>query len=192
MYNIPELPSFPKDLHGKPVIVTAGVYTGPVEEGERFVQPLRELGEPLIDNSGPLPYTVVQSMLDELWPEGKVQCYFKSLLLNLLSDEAIETLVAEFNERPDSGIMFVVQDLRGASARVDAAEKAYGDRSGAYMLEHNGRWTDPQLSERNIAWIRKSWVDFKRFSSGSVYLNHSGFYEEGESQVRTNYGKNYE
>ena len=192
MFNIPSLPSFPSELHGKAVVVPAGVYSGPVEEGQRFVKPLRELGRPVFDNSSPMPYTTIQSMSDALWPEGKLLCYFRSLYLDSFSDDVIETLVATFNERPESGIMFVILDLRGANSRVAADQTAFGDRSAPYMLELNAGWTDPRNSERNVAWTREKWADFIRFSSGGVYLNHAGFHEEGESQVRITFGRNYE
>jgi len=192
MFNIPPLPSFPSELHGKAVAIPAGVYSGPVEEGERFVKPLRALGTPLLDNSGPMPYTTIQSMFDALWPEGTLLCYFRSLYLDSFSDDVIETLVATFKGRPERGIMFVVHDLRGASSRVAADQTAFGDRGAPYMLELNSGWIDPRDSQRNVAWTRERWADFKRFSSGGVYLNHAGFHEEGESQVRITFGPNYD
>ncbi len=43
-WSIPEHPNFPVEVQGRRVVIPAGVYSGPVEDGERFVQPLRELG----------------------------------------------------------------------------------------------------------------------------------------------------
>ena len=42
-WSVPPHPPFPPEIHGKPVVVVAAAYSGSVEEGERVVQPLREL-----------------------------------------------------------------------------------------------------------------------------------------------------
>src|SRR5919108_1088960 len=41
-WSVPPHEPFPAELHGTPAVVVAGAYAGPVEEGERVVQPLRE------------------------------------------------------------------------------------------------------------------------------------------------------
>ena len=63
---------FPPELHGQPIVLVAGVYAGAVEDGEPVVQPLRELGEPLIDLSGPWPWLGLQSGFDALFPKGEL------------------------------------------------------------------------------------------------------------------------
>src|SRR5215475_603868 len=45
-WSIPHHPAFPEALHGTPFIVPAAVHSGALEEGEKVLQPLRELGEP--------------------------------------------------------------------------------------------------------------------------------------------------
>jgi hypothetical protein len=49
---------------GDPVVAIAVCYSGPLEEGERVVAPLRTFGSPLADLIGPMSYVQVQSMLD--------------------------------------------------------------------------------------------------------------------------------
>ena len=46
IWSVPAAPGFPEEFHGKRIIIPAAVYTGPLEEGERVIQPLRELGKP--------------------------------------------------------------------------------------------------------------------------------------------------
>ena len=48
-WSVPPHPPFPPEIHGTPVVVVAAAYTGSVEDGERVVQPLRELAEPVVD-----------------------------------------------------------------------------------------------------------------------------------------------
>ncbi|HWQ01960.1 MAG TPA: FAD-binding oxidoreductase, partial [Gaiellaceae bacterium] len=53
LVSVPPAEPFPPHLHGTPVMIVVGVYSGSLEDGEPVVQPLRELGEPLLDLSGP-------------------------------------------------------------------------------------------------------------------------------------------
>ncbi len=192
LWIIPADPLFPPEMHGKRVVVPAGVYAGSAEEGERFVQPLRELGTPILDLSGPMPFTAVQSSFDPFFQKGALLHYWKSLYLDSLSDEVIDTLVAAFADHPAMRALFVLSNLHGASTRVPPDATAFGDRSAPYLLELNSSWTDPQESKRNIAWTRQLWADMGRFSSGGLYLNFAGFGEEGEDLVRRTYGNNYD
>ena len=191
LWTLPAAAPF-TEVQGKSVAITAGVYTGPVEEAERFVQPLRGLGTPVIDLSGPLPFTTVQSIFDQFFQKGALLNYWKSHYLDSFSDEVIDTLVAAFAERPATRAPFVLHHLHGASRRVAADATAFGDRSAPFLLELNSSWTDPQETERNIAWTRQLWADLRRFSSGGLYLNFTGLDEEGEDLVRGTYGANYD
>src|SRR5438477_721490 len=47
--HAPPLPIIPRGLIGKPVVVVAACYAGPVEDGERILRPLREFGPPVLD-----------------------------------------------------------------------------------------------------------------------------------------------
>jgi FAD/FMN-containing dehydrogenase len=119
-------------------------------------------------------------------------CYFTSLYLETCNDEAVDTLIRSFAERPAKLVPFVIQDLSGASMRVRSQKTAFGDRSAPYLLELNSAWLDPKDSERNISWTRENMQKFRKFSTGGAYLNHSGLNEEGEALVKRTYGANYE
>jgi hypothetical protein len=192
MMTVPEFDIFPEEIHGRDAIMLAGVHCGTLQEGERFVKPLREMGELLFDLSGPKKYTEIQSTFDSPLPQGSMICYFTSLYLETFNDEVIDTLIKSFGERPAKLIPFLVEDLRGASMRVPADKTAFGDRSAPYRIELNSAWLDPKDSGSNIAWTRENMDKFKSFSSGRTYLNHSGLNEEGESLVKRTYGSNYE
>jgi hypothetical protein len=52
------------------LIALVGCYSGDPEEGMKAMQPLRELGDPVADLIGQMPYVQMQSLLDALWPQG--------------------------------------------------------------------------------------------------------------------------
>ena len=88
--TIPRDPAYPEDAWGKRVLALATVYDGPAEEGERVTQPLRSFGEPLLDFSGRMPYRVIQTLYDGLFPKGRDRCYWKSTYLTNLNDDVID------------------------------------------------------------------------------------------------------
>ena len=192
LMTVPDVDRFPKEIHGKDAVMLGGVYCGDLEQGERFIQPLREFGQLLFDLSGPKKYTEIQTMFDSPLPQGSMKCYFTSLYLDNLDDEVVDLFIQTFISRTAKLIGYVFQDLRGASMRVPADQTAFGDRSAPYLMEINSAWLDPAESEHNIAWTRESMNKFRPFSSGRGYLNHTGLNEEGEAMVERTYGKNYE
>ena len=47
------------------------MYTGDAGEGERLLQPLRELGDQVADFSGQMSYCDIQQLFDALMPFGQ-------------------------------------------------------------------------------------------------------------------------
>ncbi len=193
IWSIPAHPNFPEELQGTPVIITAAVHSGMLEDGERLLQPLRDLGTPVLDLSGPVPYAGVQSAFDPLFAKGERQNYWKSLYLDTLDDGAIERIVARALDRPSPWALIALWHLGGAMNRVDPAKTALGERSAPYLLSLDTSWTDPAENERAIAWTRAAWAEMKPFSRGGAYLNFPGQGEEGETLLRASYGSaNYD
>jgi FAD/FMN-containing dehydrogenase len=188
IWSIPAHPNFPTELHGTPVVIAAGVHTGTLEEGERVIQPLRELGEPVLDLSGPAPYAGVQSAFDPLFLKGERLNYWKSLYLDSLDDRAIDLIIARANDRPSPWALIAVWHLDGAVNRVDPGKTALGERSAPYLFSLDTSWTDPADNDSAIAWTRDAWAEMKPFSRGGAYLNFPGQGEEGEALLRASYG----
>ncbi|WP_458209129.1 FAD-binding protein [Haladaptatus sp. NG-SE-30] len=188
-WSIPEVPDFPEETHGEPIVALLAVHCGSVETGRRVLQPLREFDDPLIDLSGPTPYIQVQQMFDPFLPEGELNYYWKSIELDSLDDEVIDAVVTAAENRPSPQTIMPVWHLGGEMKRVGPTKTAYGDRSTTYLLSIDSTWDDPADTEENIAWTREVWADMHRFSDGSLYLNFPGFNEEGEELVRAATGE---
>ena len=188
---VPPAEPFPEASHGAPAVIVAAVYPGNPEEGARILQPLRELGEPIMDISGPMPYVQVQALFDEDYPDGG-RYYWKSIHLDELSDEAIDRLIAHADAAPSAHSTIDVWYQGGAMTRVGPTDTAVGDRSSPILIGVEGNWEDPADDEANLAWTRGVVADMGRFPSGGAYLNFPGFLEEGEGLLREAYGPNYE
>ncbi len=192
-WSIPAHPNFPEELQGTPVVITAAVHSGALEDGERLMQPLRGLGEPVLDLSGPIPYNGVQTAFDPLFVKGERLNYWKSLYLDRLDDEAIRRIVARAQDRPNPWALIAFWHLGGAMNRVDPAATALGVRDAAYLYSLDTSWTDHADDARAIAWTREAWAEMQDYSRGGTYLNFPGQGEEGEKLMRASYGDaNYE
>ena len=127
---------------------SAACYSGPLDEGERVVQPLREFAEPIIDLSGRMPYLEVQQMFDEDYPRGR-RYYWKSTYLDSLSDPVIDRLIAQIEAAPSYHSTLDVWHMGGAVARP---QRTGGSRAaGAYHLGIEANWENPGDDEANIA-----------------------------------------
>jgi hypothetical protein len=188
IWSVPEHDDFPEGLRGTPVVVVAGVYAGPVEEGERAFQPLRELDTPVLDLSDAGSYTHLQQQFDPFFPEGD-RYYWKSRYLAHLDDDAIETIVEYGENRPSPRTIVPVRARGGKLGRIDPSATAFADRHSPFLLSIDSTWDDPTDSEENIQWTREVWEDMHRFSDGGLYLNFPGFGEEGEELVRAGHGE---
>jgi FAD/FMN-containing dehydrogenase len=191
LWSVPDDEHFPEELRRRPVVIVATVYAGPVEDGERVMQPLRELAAPLLDMSGPIPYAALQAAFDPFFPKGRLY-YWKSTYVDDLSDDAIDAMVGRAMARPShlSGVTF--WHLGGAMGRVPPDRTAYGRRDAPYLFTAEASWTDPAANEDNIAWARESLAAMQGFSRGGAYLNFPGFGEDRERLLRASYGPNYD
>jgi FAD/FMN-containing dehydrogenase len=190
-WSVPAHEPFPPELAGTPVVIVAAPYAGSVEEGERVVQPLRELAEPVIDLSGPWPWVGLQTGFDALFPKGQLR-YWKNRALAELSEAAIEEIADFAARRPSPLTDIVAWHHGGAMSRVGETETAYAGRDATFSVTGEASWTDPSQTDEAIAWGREFWEAMGKHSTGGIYLNFPGLGEEKEALVRAGYGVNYD
>ena len=66
----PPLPVIPEAWHGKKVAALIAASAGSPDAGAAQFGAFRDLAEPVADLLGPMPYTMIQSLIDPLWPKG--------------------------------------------------------------------------------------------------------------------------
>ena len=152
--SMPADPGLPEPVHNQSCLVIGGVYVGDVDEGMEVLQPLRELGTPLADISGPTPFVGVNSAFDPFFPMGTYQSYWKAQNLDTLPDEALAIIAAKADSRPSPVTLAVVFHMGGAINRVGSADTAYGERAAQWMSSFDGNWEDPKENAANIGWVR--------------------------------------
>ena len=138
----PPLPIIPEELHGQPVVMVICCWVGDLEEGERFIKPLREFGSPVADVCTRKPYLAHQAMLDPSFPPGRWY-YFKSCDVAELSDEIIDLTVERSS--PDRVAAELVPDLadgRRGQPRRRGRDRLQRARRGLHLQHrrlHRGR-----------------------------------------------------
>ncbi len=189
--TFPANPDMPEALHDRPVAVVGGVYVGEPDEGLEIMAPLRRLGTPLFDMSGPTPYAAVQSGFDPMFPRGTLRAYWKSQYLDELSDAGIDTIADWALDRPAPLTLVNTFHMGGAIARVSPEATAFSERSAPFLVSVDGMWSDPAEDARGIAWVRSAWDAIGQFGNGRVYLNFFGLDDEPVSSgVDTAFGRN--
>jgi len=179
----PPAPFVPKSLQGSRILAIGLCYSGPIEDGKQVIQPLRSFGSPVLDLIGEMPYTALQSMLDDTVQPG-LQNYWKSSYLKDINDATIDTILS-YSAKITSPLTEVhISHLGGAINHV-SEDTAFGHRDAPYLINLVAIWQDPAESEKHIAWTREFSEAMMPFSTGGVYVNFLG--NEGEERVKSAY-----
>jgi FAD/FMN-containing dehydrogenase len=180
----PPEPFVPAELVGRPVAALVGCWCGDIDEGQRALNPLRALS-PAVDLFGPMPYPMLQGMLDAGAPRG-TRSYFRSGYAAELSDGMIDSVVEHGAKMPSPMSQFHLHQMGGAVARVASEATAYGARDTAFAYHVVTMWADPSDDAVNIESNRAFTAALAPHSTGSVYVNFLG--DEGADRIRAAYG----
>jgi FAD/FMN-containing dehydrogenase len=185
--NAPPAPFVPAELQHQPAVGVIVCWTGSPEEGERVVAPIRNVMKPVVDVVQQMPYTALQSMLDDGGPKG-IRGYFKAEFLEDLEGDVIDKLVEHGAKRPGPLVQLLMEPMGGAISRVGEDDTALGRRDVPWCYHALAMWMEPdqETADAHIAWAKGLADDLKPHSTEGVYLNYIS--DEGEERVRSTYG----
>jgi FAD/FMN-containing dehydrogenase len=183
----PPEPFVPEQLRGRPAVMLAAAYVGPVEDGRRALTPLREFGPPAVEQFGPMPFVQLQHFFDA--SGVSTPFHMRSHLLGGLDGDAVDTLV-EHAVPPTSPLSAVIiLPMGGAIARVAPDATAFRHRDAGYCLELGAAWAGADADPRpHRRWSNDLWEAMRPWSVGAE-VNH--LLDEGRARVREAYGDNY-
>jgi FAD/FMN-containing dehydrogenase len=166
-------------------------HTGDPDEAERDLEPFKAWGAPLVVEVGPMPYPVMNTILDEAYPIGSLN-YWLSSFTSGLSDELIEVAVSRFATAPSPMMAILFEHFHGAVTRVGVTETAVPHRDEGWNLLMPSVWTDPADTEANVAWTRETFAALRpHFGTARRWLNYLGD-DQAEDAIRAAYGPNYD
>jgi hypothetical protein len=86
------------DGSGAKLTAMAVFHVGDADEAERDLEPFKAWGSPAAVEVGPMPYPVMNTLLDEGYPIGALN-YWLSTFTSSLSDELIQVLMGTVCDR---------------------------------------------------------------------------------------------
>ena len=156
----------------------------------KIIQPLRDIGTPLVDISGPIPFVGVQAAFDEFFQRGTLRSYWKSTYVEELTDPILDIIVDKARNRPSERTFVIAFLMGGAINRVGAEDTAYSERSANWMVSIDGNWEDAGDDDKVISWVRGAWGEVHEHGTGSLYLNFTSVADEAVTVgVESAFGK---
>ncbi|CAB3750988.1 FAD-binding oxidoreductase [Paraburkholderia humisilvae] len=173
---------------GVPAVGLLVCYCSDVSEGERVLAPLRQFGTPMQDAIEPMPFPVMQSLLEQSPPDVS-HAYWKSTFVKALGDDTIDLLIEHMERSRSPLTATVVEYYAGAPTRIDRADTAFSQRAPLYNINIATKWRDPAESDQHIGWTRALFDALRPHSNGGYLPNF--FSDEVPDQSRIAYGSNY-
>ena len=164
-------------------------HTGSPDEAERDLAPFKTWGAPLVVEVGPMPYPVMNTLLDAAYPKGALN-YWLSSFTTGLSDELIDAMAERFASVPSPMTVILLEHFHGAVTRIAPTDTAVPHRDEGWNLLLPSEWTDPAHTEANIAWTKDTYAALSEHFSGGRWLNYLG--DDQDDAIRSAYGPNYD
>jgi FAD/FMN-containing dehydrogenase len=186
----PPLPFIPEQRHGDTMLAFVSCWTGPTEEGERMLKPLRDAAPVVAEHVGSMPYPALNSAFDALYPPGELQHYWKANFVNELTDDVIEAHLEHGPRVPVVSSTMHIYPINGACQRVAAGDTAFAYRDANFVTVIAGMWPDPADNEVNTQWVRDYYAATSPWSEEGGYVNFMA--ADDQDRVRANYRDNYD
>jgi FAD/FMN-containing dehydrogenase len=185
----PPLPFIPEKRHGEPFIAFVSCWTGPLEEGDKALKPLRDVAPRVAEGIGAMPYPALNSAFDGLVPPG-LQHYWKANFVKTLTADSIAAHMEHGPKVPAVNSTMHIYPINGAVHRVAPDATAFGHRDANFATVIAGMWPDPTQNKANTKWVRDYSDAIAPFSEAGGYINFMA--DDDQGRVRENYGANYE
>jgi FAD binding domain/Berberine and berberine like len=183
LMRYPDRPEVPEPARGKFLVHLRVAHTGPPDEGERLLQPLRAM-RPVADTIAELPYQRIDEVHQD--PTQPAPIIESGLLLRRPDDGFVEQLLALAGEHAELPPGLVeLRALGGALARPPAVPNAMGHRDAALslllaMVAGAPQTDQVRATQRRILDALAPW------STGGVFPNFLGGHADA-TRVRAAY-----
>ena len=181
----PAVDLVPEWLHGQPVVGVVCCWAGPLDRGEKILEPMRRFGSSAVDLTAPRAFVDHQALLDPSFPPG-IWVHSKATDVRSLSDDVLNVLLDHAGRVTSPRSAIIAWQLGGAVARVGQLDTPFGGRSSGYLVDIVGVTESAEGFEQERDWARDCWSALAPHHAG-VYVNW--LMEEGERRVREAYGE---
>jgi FAD/FMN-containing dehydrogenase len=165
-------------------------HTGDPETAEREIEPFKTWGSPLVVDVGPMPYPVMNTIIDAAYPAGSLN-YWLSSFTRGLPDALIDIMVERFASVPSPMTAILLEHFHGAVTRIGVTETAVPHRDEGWNLLIPSVWMDAAHTEANIAWSRETFAAMRPHFGTGRWLNYLGD-DQADDAIRAAFGPNYD
>jgi FAD/FMN-containing dehydrogenase len=156
---------------------------------EAEVRPFREFGTPAADLVQRMPYAVMNTLLDPMFPTGTLN-YWKSAFFSELCDAAVEVMADAFANSPTPMCALIIEHIHGAVTRVSPTATAFPHRQAGYSCLIISQWTDPDQTDTCVSWARALFDALRPHMADRAYVNYLS--DDDDDRIRQAYGPNYD
>jgi FAD/FMN-containing dehydrogenase len=170
------------------VVVLHACYSGPEDQAEKVLGPIRKAGTPINDGIKVTDYVAIQRSWDNTDPRHTGE-YLKSGFVNELSGKLVDTIVQTYQAMPERATTLFFQHSGGAIGRVPANATAFAHRKSQANMYAVVEWPLDEAQDEHVAYIRKWWKNFEPFTDG-WYTNDVS--DDSANRANKNYQGNFE
>jgi hypothetical protein len=136
-----------------------------------------------------MPFPAIQGLFDPLFPKG-LQWYWKGDFVKSLSDEAIDTHIAQAAKAPTELSLVHLYPIDGAVRRIAKPATPWSARDATWSMVIAGIGPDPKGADALKAWGRAYWKAVHPFNLDAGYVNFM-MDDEADGRIAATYGENY-
>ena len=181
-------PPFPEFLHNKQFCGIVWCYTGDMSKAKEAFKPVIEK-KPLFEHVGEMPYPVIQTLFDGLYPTG-LHWYWRGDFFNELGPETRKQHLKFGSEIPTPLSQMHLYPISGAAGRIGKEDTPWAYRDAKYAGVIIGVDQDAANADKITGWCKNYWEALHPYSSGGTYLNF--IMDEGQERVKASYKHNYD
>jgi FAD/FMN-containing dehydrogenase len=187
--TVPPAPPFPEAIHLKKMCGIVWCHAGRPQDLETVMRPVRKLRKPAFEFVGQMPFPMLQSMFDGLYPPG-LQWYWKADFVTTLSDQAIAAHVEHASRLPTMHSTMHLYAIDGAAHRVAPTDTAFAYRDANWAEVIVGVDPNPAGKDAIVSWARAYYEATHPFGTGGAYVNF--MMDDEPDRVRASYRENYD
>ena len=153
-------------MGGKPgVFLFSTCYSGPPEQAEQALAPLRRLGTPLSDTIKAIDYVALQRSTDQTDPRGEGR-YLKSGFIDDFPASLVEALVAGFEPDPERNSTVFFQHCGKKIGDVATDATAFPHRRSTHNMFATASWPLSRDGTRHVAYVHDYWKKLEKHTDG--------------------------
>jgi|AntDeeMetagen285_2_1112576.scaffolds.fasta_scaffold01996_6 hypothetical protein len=187
--HVPALPAIPNEIHGKDAIAILGCYAGDPGKGMEIIDPLRNVAEPIIDMSEPMPYEVLHDLGTQLYPWGRNYVH-RSVFLDELNEAVHSIIRDQTNAAPGPMDAIAIWPMGGSVGQGEPSAFAWDDKQ--YMITIEANW-EHYDNDGEFGWVRETERMLRDVGGEGAYAGFTGVEEQDwECWADQVYASNYD